>query len=138
MPALPVRRTLVTGMRSMFRMWRRTDGMPDVPGYCPVWDWQPVATETMRLRGVQTSYVTDNPIIDGPRFPDVVRPGGTPPAILRERPRPRSPRSSASRRPPSTFRAGIAELRELERGDPTSSRSTRSIPWTPPRRRRST
>ena len=27
--------------------------MPDVPGYNPVWDWQPVVTETMRLRGVK-------------------------------------------------------------------------------------
>ena len=46
MPALPVRRTLVTGMRSFpFRDWRRTDGMPAVPGYNPVWDWQPVMTE---------------------------------------------------------------------------------------------
>jgi len=74
----------------------------------------------MRLRGVKTSYVTDNPIIDGPRFPDVVRPGGTPPgpssasglkaeiaAIKRQ--------SAAAAR---TFRAGIDELRKLDRGDP--------------------
>jgi hypothetical protein len=108
-------------MRSFpFRMWKRTDGMPDVPGYCPVRDWQPVVTETMRLSGVKTSYVTDNPILDGPRFPDVVRPGGTPEgaytgsglkaeiaAIKRQ--------SAAAAR---TFRTGIAELRKLERGDP--------------------
>ena len=47
MPALPVRRTLVTGMRSFpFRDWKRTEGLPAVPGYSPVWDWQPVMTES--------------------------------------------------------------------------------------------
>lgn len=77
MPSLPVRRTLVTGVRSFpFRDWRRTDGMPAVPGYNPVWDWQPVMTETMRASGVATSYITDNPMLEGPRFPDVKRPGG--------------------------------------------------------------
>jgi arylsulfatase A-like enzyme len=77
MPALPVRRTLVTGMRSFpFRDWKRTDDMPAVPGYNPVWDWQPVMTETMRAGGVRTTYVTDNPTFEGPRFPDVRRPGG--------------------------------------------------------------
>jgi arylsulfatase A-like enzyme len=71
MPALPVRRTLVTGMRSYpFRDWKRTDGMPAVPGYNPVWDWQPVMTETMRAAGVRTAYVTDNPIFEGRRFPE--------------------------------------------------------------------
>jgi arylsulfatase A-like enzyme len=119
MPALPVRRTLLTGMRSYpFRDWKSTDGMPAVPGYNPVWDWQPVMTETMRDAGVRTAYVTDNPIVDGPRFPDVRRPGGSPPnmsaadglkgeiaAIERQ--------SAAVER---TFRAGIATLRELERG----------------------
>ena len=77
MPALPVRRTLVTGMRSFpFRDWRRTDGLPAVPGYNPVWDWQPLMTETMRAGGVDTAYITDNPTFTGPRFPDVERPGG--------------------------------------------------------------
>jgi arylsulfatase A-like enzyme len=77
MPALPVRRTLVTGVRSFpFRDWRRTAGLPAVPGYNPVWDWQPVMTETMRSSGIKTAYVTDNPMLEGPRFPDVERPGG--------------------------------------------------------------
>jgi arylsulfatase A-like enzyme len=77
MPSLPVRRTLVTGVRSFpFRDWRRTDGMPAVPGYNPVWDWQPVMTETMRAGGIRTAYVSDNPALAGPRFPDVERPGG--------------------------------------------------------------
>jgi arylsulfatase A-like enzyme len=77
MPALPLRRTLVTGMRSFpFRDWKRTEGMPAVPGYNPVWDWQPVMMETMRQGGVETVYVTDNPIVEGARFGEVVRPGG--------------------------------------------------------------
>ena len=128
------------GMRSCpFRMWRRTDGMPDVPGYCPVWDWQPVVTETARLRGVRTSYVTDNPIIDGPRFPDVVRPGGTPPEHPRARP------EGGDRRDQAPVGGGRAHLPRRHRraaqartATPTSSRSTRSTPSTPPRRRRST
>jgi arylsulfatase A-like enzyme len=116
MPALPVRRTLITGMRSYpFRDWKRTDGMPAVPGYNPVWDWQPLMTETMRDAGVKTVYVTDNPIFDGPRFPDVKRPGsssgdsagggriaGEIAAIERA--------TLATER---TFRAGIEELRDF-------------------------
>jgi arylsulfatase A-like enzyme len=121
MPALPVRRTLVTGMRQFpFRNWRRTEGMPDVPGYNPVWDWQPVLTETMRTRDVRTAYVTDNPILAGPRFPDVVRPGGAPPASpggsrLRPEVDAIERQSAAAER---TFRAGIAELRKLKGNDP--------------------
>jgi arylsulfatase A-like enzyme len=114
MPSLPVRRTLVTGMRSFpFRDWRRTDGMPAVPGFNPVWDWQPVMTETMRASGVATTYITDNPMLEGPRFPDVRRPGGGPAssrgtgipgeiAALRRA-------SAATAR---TFRAGIHALGE--------------------------
>jgi arylsulfatase A-like enzyme len=121
MPALPVRRALVTGTRSFpFRDWKRTEGLSPVPGYSPIWDWQPVVTETVRSAGVTTAYVTDNPILAGPRFPDVRRPGGTPAtgmggtglkaeiaAIERQ--------SVAAER---TFRAGIGALRELEGGDP--------------------
>jgi arylsulfatase A-like enzyme len=121
MPALPVRRSLLTGMRSFpFRDWKRTDGLAAVPGFNPVWDWQPVLTETIRLAGVPTAYVTDNPLVDGPRFPDVRRPGGSPPgsssgtglkaeiaAIERQ--------TAATDR---TFRAGIRALRELERDGP--------------------
>ena len=121
MPALPVRRTLVTGMRSFpFRDWKRTDGLPAVPGYNPVWDWQPLMTETMRAGGVRTVYVTDNPTFEGPRFPDVRRPSGSAPAggsgssagtggiegeiAALER---------ATKATERTFKAGIAALREL-------------------------
>jgi arylsulfatase A-like enzyme len=121
MPALPVRRTLVTGMRSFpFRAWRRTEGMPDIPGWYPVWDWQPVVTETARLRGVRTAYVTDNPIIGGPRFPEVIRPGGAPDGAangsgLKDEIAAIKRQSGAAER---TFRTGIAELRKLKGPDP--------------------
>jgi hypothetical protein len=115
MPALPVRRTLITGVRSFpFRDWKRTEGMPAVPGYNPVWDWQPVMTETMRAAGVETVYVTDNPIFDGPRFPDVRRAGGSVEAAGR---RGIEDEIAAIRRATKatdrTFRAGIRELRGL-------------------------
>jgi arylsulfatase A-like enzyme len=74
MPAVSTRRALVTGMRSFpFRDWRRTDGMPAIPGFNPVWGYQPLMTEVMRAGGVETVYITDNPMFDGPRFPDVRR-----------------------------------------------------------------
>jgi Sulfatase len=109
MPALPVRRTLITGMRSYpFRDWKRTEGMPAVPGYNPVWDWQPVMTDTMRAAGVKTVYVTDNPIVEGP---DVRRPGGSVQAAGRggiedEIAAVRRATEATGR----TFRAGIREL----------------------------
>jgi arylsulfatase A-like enzyme len=120
MPALPVRRTLVTGMRSFpFRDWKRTEGMPGVPGYNPVWDWQPVMTEVMRGGGIKTVYVTDNPIVGGQRFPDVRRPPATPRG---------GPGASgiegeigalrrATQATERTFRAGIGALGEFNDGE---------------------
>jgi arylsulfatase A-like enzyme len=115
MPALPVRRTLVTGMRSYpFRDWKRTEGMPAVPGYNPVWDWQPVMMETMGLAGVNTVYVTDNPIIEGSRFGRVKRPGGTVESAGQAR---IEDEIAAIRRATQaterTFKAGIQELRDF-------------------------
>jgi arylsulfatase A-like enzyme len=76
MPALSARRSLVTGMRAFpFRDWRRLEGFPSVPGFNPVWDHQPLLMEITRAAGVETIYVTDNPVFDGPRFADVWRPG---------------------------------------------------------------
>ena len=75
MPALSARRSLVTGMRAYpFRDWRRLEGFPSVPGFNPVWDHQPLLMEATRAAGIQTIYVTDNPLFSGPRFQDV-RPG---------------------------------------------------------------
>jgi arylsulfatase A-like enzyme len=76
MPAVSTRRALVTGMRAFpFRDWRRLDGFPSVPGFNPVWDYQPLLMELTRQAGVETIYVTDNPLFEGPRFADVRRPG---------------------------------------------------------------
>ncbi len=113
MPALPVRRTLITGMRSYpFRDWKRTEGMPAVPGYNPVWDWQPLMTETMRAGGVETVYVTDNPTFEGARFPDVRRPGGrAEPAGSAGIEDEIAAIKRATKATERTFRAGIRELR---------------------------
>jgi arylsulfatase A-like enzyme len=78
MPALSARRALVTGMRSFpFRDWRRLDGFPSVPGFNPVWDHQPLLPEVTRSGGVETIYITDNPVFDGPRFAGVRRAGSS-------------------------------------------------------------
>ena len=76
MPALSARRSLVTGMRAFpFRDWRRLEGFPSVPGFNPVWDHQPLLMEVTRAAGIETIYVTDNPVFSGQRFPDVRRAG---------------------------------------------------------------
>jgi arylsulfatase A-like enzyme len=77
MPAVSTRRALVTGMRAFpFRDWRKLPGFPEVPGFNPVWDYQPLLMEVTRIAGVETIYVTDNPTFEGPRFGDVRRAGG--------------------------------------------------------------
>ena len=81
MPALPARRSLVTGMRAFpFRDWRRLDGFPSVPGFNPVWDYQPLLMELTRAAGIETIYVTDNPLFQGERFQDVRPSAGWPSA----------------------------------------------------------
>jgi arylsulfatase A-like enzyme len=118
MPGISARRALMTGMRAFpFRDWRRTDGLAPIPGFTPIWDHQPVLTETLRGAGITTVYVSDNPTLEGPRWPDVKRAGagggppasGQPgidsellPAIARQ--------TRAARR---TFDTGIRELRGL-------------------------
>ena len=122
MPALPVRRALITGMRAFpFRDWRQTEGMPAVPGFNPIYDHQPVMTEVMRANGVTTVYVSDNPILEGPRFPDVRRTTGVVPAASA------APGidtelipsiARATRTTQRTFRAGIDELARLKGAEP--------------------
>ncbi len=74
MPAVSARRALLTGMRAFpFRDWRRLEGFPSVPGFNPVWDYQPLLIERTREAGVQTIYVTDNPLFQGSRFEGVRR-----------------------------------------------------------------
>ena len=114
MPGLSARRALITGMRAYpFRDWRRTDGLAPVPGFTPIWDHQPVLTETLREHGVTTAYVSDNPTDRAAlagreddrgtlRSPSTGQPGIESellPAIARQ--------TKAAAR---TFRAGIREL----------------------------
>jgi arylsulfatase A-like enzyme len=118
MPALSTRRALVTGMRAFpFRDWRRLEGFPSVPGFNPVWDHQPLLMEVTRGAGVETIYVTDNPVFDGPRFADVRRPGGgeseaLPDGIYEELVPSFKRLTAATER---TFAAGIEALREVRR-----------------------
>ena len=121
MPALSTRRSLVTGMRAFpFRDWRRLDGFPAVPGFNPVWDHQPLLMEQTRLNGVETVYVTDNPVFEGDRFADVRRPGGASGGSMgsgiEEELLPSFERLTAATE--RTFREGIRVLRGLERGAP--------------------
>jgi hypothetical protein len=60
-----------------FRDWRRLEGFPSVPGFNPVWDHQPLLMEVTRAAGIETIYVTDNPVFDGPRFAGVRRAGSS-------------------------------------------------------------
>jgi arylsulfatase A-like enzyme len=73
LPAIPARRALLTGMRSYpFRDWRKAPGVPSIPGWHKIWDYQPVLPELTKANGVETVYVTDNPLLVGRRF-DFVR-----------------------------------------------------------------
>jgi arylsulfatase A-like enzyme len=73
LPAIPARRALLTGMRSYpFRDWRATPGVPAIPGWHKIWDFQPLLPELTKAHGVETVWVTDNPLLAGPRF-DFVR-----------------------------------------------------------------
>jgi len=73
LPAIPARRALLTGMRSYpFRDWRAAAGVPAIPGWHKVWDYQPLMPELTKANGVETVWVTDNPMLVGPRF-DFVR-----------------------------------------------------------------
>ena len=126
MPALSVRRALVTGMRAFpFRDWRRLEGFPPVPGFNPVWDHQPLLMEVTRGAGIETIYVTDNPVFSGARFPDVRPSDGGPSApaeggdelptgIDQELLKSFARLTEATKR---STRAGISALREVRRAD---------------------
>jgi arylsulfatase A-like enzyme len=122
MPALSARRALLTGMRAFpFRDWRKSKDMPAVPGFNRIYDHQPVMTEVMRAAGVTTVYVSDNPILEGPRFPDVRRTTDVP-AVERTAPgldRELLPSlARATRATARTFRAGMRELGRLRAEEP--------------------
>ncbi|MGB2711239.1 MAG: sulfatase [Conexibacter sp.] len=79
MPGIPMRRGLLTGMRSYpFRDWRATAGVPAIPGWGKIYDFQPLLPELTAANGVETVYVTDNPTLAGPRFSFVRRTGALP------------------------------------------------------------
>jgi arylsulfatase A-like enzyme len=79
LPAIPARRAILTGMRSYpFRDWRATAGVPPIPGWQKIYDFQPLLPELTRAHGVETVYVTDNPLLAGPRFAFVRRTGALP------------------------------------------------------------
>jgi arylsulfatase A-like enzyme len=74
LPAIPARRALLTGLRSYpFRDWRATAGVPPIPGWHKIYDFQPLMPELTAANGVETVYVTDNPLLSGPRFSFVRR-----------------------------------------------------------------
>lgn len=79
MSGIPMRRGLLTGMRSYpFRDWRATPGLPPIPGWNKVYDFQPLLPELTAANGVETVYVTDNPTLAGPRFKALRRTGDMP------------------------------------------------------------
>jgi arylsulfatase A-like enzyme len=79
MPAIPARRALLTGMRSYpFRDWRATPGVPPIPGWGKIHDHQPLLPELTVANGVRTVYVTDNPLLSGPRYKGLRRTGPLP------------------------------------------------------------
>jgi arylsulfatase A-like enzyme len=140
MAALSARRALVTGMRAFpFRDWRRLEGFPSVPGFNPVWDHQPLLMEVTRAAGVETIYVTDNPVFDGPRFADVRRAGSSVSADIGVgidvELIPSFQRLTGETR--RTMQLGVRALREVKNAR-SSSAWTRSTPRTRTPRPRST
>ena len=78
MPGVPAQRALITGMRSFpFRDWKRSEGFAAYPGWGPVHSIHPLVTEVMRAGGVDATYVSDNPFLEGGgRFEGFRRPNG--------------------------------------------------------------
>lgn len=122
MPAIPMRRGLMTGMRAYpFRDWRATAGVPPIPGWGKVLDYQPLLPELTAANGVTTVWVSDNPTIAGPRFRAVRRTRALPRSsrfTSDERSYLQPLRRAAVRQEPTerVLRAGGALLPEL-RGD---------------------
>jgi arylsulfatase A-like enzyme len=74
MPTGPVRRTLLTGMRSFpNRDWVLSPPMPGEVGWTRVLPHQPLLTNVLGAAGISTAYVTDNPFLVGPRYTDFRR-----------------------------------------------------------------
>ena len=74
MPTVPVRRALLTGVRSFpFRDWQVEPKLPPFPGWNSIPEERPIFPEFMQQAGIETAYVTDNPFLIGPRFADFRR-----------------------------------------------------------------
>jgi len=74
LPAVPVRRALLTGMRSYpFRDWRAVDGFPAIPGWNPIWPGQPLLPERVTLDGLNAVVVSDDPLLEGERLEPYLR-----------------------------------------------------------------
>ncbi|MBX5440690.1 MAG: sulfatase-like hydrolase/transferase [Solirubrobacteraceae bacterium] len=69
LPAVPVRRALLTGMRTYpFRDWRAVEGIPAIPGWNPIWPHQPLLPEVLADGGVHVRIVSDDPLLGGDRL----------------------------------------------------------------------
>jgi arylsulfatase A-like enzyme len=124
LPAIPARRALLTGVRSYpFRDWRATAGVPPIPGWHKIWDYQPLMPELTKANGVETVYVTDNPLLVGSRF-DFVRRTQTLPRSADHTGTERSYflplRQATERREPTTpvLEQGMELIDELKRKQP--------------------
>jgi arylsulfatase A-like enzyme len=124
LPAIPARRAILTGMRSFpFRDWRAAAGVPAIPGWHKIWGYQPLMPELTRANGVETVYVTDNPLLAGPRF-DFVRRTQTLPRSAGHTSTERSYfqplRKAAARREPTTavLAEGMGLIDELKQKQP--------------------
>lgn len=137
-PAVPARRALISGSRSFpFRDWTRTPPFAAVPGWNRVYERQPLIAEALEREGIETAWITDNPIFTGRRYDAWVRstiesspddyepPAPVPPegTVGRERTRREVEAqlvasiercTEATRR---SVRAGIGELERLAGGD---------------------
>ncbi len=82
LPAVPVRRALLTGMRSYpFRDWRAVEGVPAIPGWSPIWPDQPLLPERVALDGLNTVVISDDPLLGGERFAPFLRRTTSVPAL---------------------------------------------------------
>lgn len=74
LPAVPVRRALLTGMRTYpFRDWRAVAGIPPIPGWNPIWPHQPLLPEVLADAGVHAVVVSDDPLLGGERLEPYLR-----------------------------------------------------------------
>lgn len=74
LPAVPVRRAVLTGMRSYpFRDWQAVEGIPAIPGWNPIWPGQPLLPERVSLDGLSAVVVSDDPLLGGDRIQPYLR-----------------------------------------------------------------